>query len=66
MLKILGFVGVGQFAFVGGVNRQLNKYYRVYCDLALGANPPMVVKAGSDVLPPPPRCSDRQLPWILS
>jgi hypothetical protein len=30
--SILPFVGMGHFAFVAGVNRQMKEYYKAYCD----------------------------------
>jgi hypothetical protein len=41
---ILPFVGMGHFAFVAGVNRQMKQYYKAYCDTV--KIPPMVKGAG--------------------
>ncbi|CAB9510828.1 ankyrin repeat protein [Seminavis robusta] len=37
--QILSFVGVGQYAFVGAVNKQMNKAYKEYCKIELKKNP---------------------------
>eukprot|EP00797_Seminavis_robusta_P003966 Sro1256_g256620.2 (315) ;mRNA; r:12401-13345 len=36
---ILPFVGVGQYAFVGAVNKKMNQLYKEYCKVELKKNP---------------------------
>ncbi|CAB9519433.1 unknown protein [Seminavis robusta] len=36
---ILPYVGVGQYAFVGAVNKKMNQLYKEYCTLELKKNP---------------------------
>ncbi|CAB9526380.1 ankyrin repeat protein [Seminavis robusta] len=36
---ILPFVGVGQYAFVGAVNKKMNQLYKYYCEIELKKNP---------------------------
>ncbi|CAB9496674.1 ankyrin repeat protein [Seminavis robusta] len=37
--QILSFVGVGQYAFVGAVNKKMNQLYKEYCKIELKKNP---------------------------
>ncbi|CAB9530928.1 expressed unknown protein [Seminavis robusta] len=36
---VLPFLGTGQYAFVGAVNKQLNLYYKLYCSAVLEQSP---------------------------
>ncbi|CAB9530800.1 expressed unknown protein (Partial), partial [Seminavis robusta] len=36
---IFPFVGVGQYAFVGAVNKKMNQLYKEYCKIELNKNP---------------------------
>ncbi|CAB9530144.1 ankyrin repeat protein [Seminavis robusta] len=37
--QILSFVGVGQYAFVGAVNKKMNRLNKEYCQIELNKNP---------------------------
>ncbi|CAB9526039.1 unknown protein [Seminavis robusta] len=39
---ILPFVGVGQYAFIGAVNKKMNQLYKEYCKIELTKNPKKV------------------------
>ncbi|CAB9496249.1 ankyrin repeat protein [Seminavis robusta] len=39
---ILSFVGFGQYAFVGAVNKRMNRFYKAYCEIELKKKPRLV------------------------
>ncbi|CAB9531906.1 expressed unknown protein [Seminavis robusta] len=42
LVWVLPFVGVGQYTFLGAVNKKMNQLYKEYCEIDLNNTPRMV------------------------
>ncbi|CAB9500551.1 expressed unknown protein [Seminavis robusta] len=54
---ILPSVGIGQYTFVGAVNKKMNQLYKEYCEIELKKNPTRVIVDGG-WFPPTSRAAE--------